>query len=146
MGQCDETAQPFSSQTTCGRVDGNECFHEMTVRSAYACVGPDSYLTENTSDSISIITIIIIAVIMVIISLNCIAFCICYVHKKRRRNNNLLPVKMDNKYPVNNYYNQQQNVQQPQQAPPEIYQNNTNVPTKSPISSYSQMEGGYTNQ
>eukprot|EP01083_Nonionella_stella_P053090 140601_1 len=35
--ECDENAQPFSLQTVCGKVDDDECFHEMRIKSAYAC-------------------------------------------------------------------------------------------------------------
>lgn len=35
--ECDELAQPFSLQTTCGK-SNDECHHTMNIRSVYACI------------------------------------------------------------------------------------------------------------
>ena len=60
--QCDESAQPFSLQTVCGFVDGDECKHTMTIRSVYACAeGVElSNSTNNGSDGLSTGSLVLI--------------------------------------------------------------------------------------
>ena len=78
--QCDESAQPFSLQTVCGSVNGDECKHTMTIRSVYACAeGVElSNSTNNGSDGLSTGSLVLILLSLYTFTLfQAVYMCMC---------------------------------------------------------------------